>query len=265
MQVAVNEQFGMLAQFLPTWQGSSLCSTESPAEASSGLSRVLIMEGNDALARLLATGLSAESLAVELVPDPASVMRQLEKRTCQLLILDLDQPDMDGLATLRTLRAMQPEMHILVLSGRTGVEGLVAAFDHGADEYLMKPFSLLEMMARVRALRRRCTFPVQALAPSTSKLVLHREQCRAERDGRMIDLTPREFALLDFMMQHAGKTLSRAMLTQQVWNMEVEGNTNIVDVYMKYLRDKLDGGHSEKLIRTVRGMGYMLQTQPSTT
>ena len=262
MQVALNEQFGMLAQFLPTWQGRSASSAETPAESPAGTYRVLIMERSDALARLLATGLSAEALAVEVVPDRASVARQLEKRTYHLIILDLDQPDMDGLATLRSLRAEQPEMHILVLSARTGVEGLVAAFDHGADEYLMKPFSLLEMMARVRALRRRSASPIQPETPSAGKLVLHREQCRAERDGRMIDLTPREFSLLDFMMQHAGKTLSRAMLTQQVWNMEVEGNTNIVDVYVKYLRDKLDGGHSEKLIRTVRGLGYMLQTQP---
>ena len=262
MQVAMNEQFGVLAQFLPTWQGESFASAEMPVETPKGAYRVLIMEGSDALARLLATGLSAESLSVEVVRNPASVARQLERRSYQLMILDLDQPDMDGLATLRTLRAEQPEMHILVLSGRTGVEGLVAAFDHGADEYLIKPFSLLEMMARVRALRRRSAPPVQVVTPAASKLVLHREQCRAERDGRVIDLTPREFALLDFMMQHAGKTLSRAMLTQQVWNMEVEGNTNIVDVYVKYLRDKLDGGSSEKLIRTVRGMGYMLQIQP---
>ena len=262
MQVAINEQFGMLAQFLPTWQGENVLSAKTPVEMPTGAYRVLIMEGSDALARLLATGLSAESLAVEVVADLASVARRLEKRSYQLMILDLDQPDMDGLATLRTLRTEQPEMHILVLSGRTGVEGLVAAFDHGADEYLMKPFSLLEMMARVRALRRRSASAIPAVTPTTSKLVLQREQCRAERDGRVIDLTPREFALLDFMMQHAGKTLSRAMLTQQVWNMEVEGNTNIVDVYVKYLRDKLDGGYSEKLIRTVRGMGYMLQMQP---
>ncbi len=262
MQVAMNEQFGVLAQFLPTWQGDSFPSAETIVETPTSAYRVLIMEGSDALARLLATGLSAESLAVDVVPDPASVARRLEKGSYQLMILDLDQPDMDGLATLRTLRAEQPDMHILVLSGRTGVEGLVAAFDHGADEYLMKPFSLLEMMARVRALRRRSTSAASAALPATGKLVLHREQCRAEREGRLIDLTPREFALLDFMMQHAGKTLSRAMLTQQVWNMEVEGNTNIVDVYVKYLRDKLDGGYSDKLIRTVRGMGYMLQVQP---
>ena len=261
MQVAVNEQFGMLAQFLPTWRGSSPSPAETAVDKADGAYRVLIMEGSVALARLLATGLSAESLAVDVVPDPASVARQLEKRTYRLMILDLDQPEMDGLATLRTLRAQQPEMHILALSGRTGVEGLVAAFNHGADEYLMKPFSLLEMMARVRALRRRSASPTQAVTPAAGKLVLHREQCRAERDGRIVDLTPREFALLDFMMQHAGKTLSRAMLTQEVWNMEVEGNTNIVDVYVKYLRDKLDGGNNEKLIRTVRGMGYMLQTQ----
>ena len=115
-------------------------------------------------------------------------------------------------------------------------------------------------MARVRALRRRSNVSVQT-GPKASKLVLFPDQCRVERDGRNIDLTPREFALLDTLMQNAGKTLSRAMLTQQVWNMSAEANTNIVDVYIKYLRDKIDGEHDEKLIRTVRGMGYLLQMQ----
>ncbi len=257
MQAAISEQMGMLAQFLPSMEGS----TERRSEVSSEAYRVLIMEGSVSLARLLATGLSAESLTVEVMPDLHATMRQMQKRSHQLLILDMDHPDVDGLALLRILRTQHPHMRVLVLSGRVGFEGLVAAFDHGADDYLMKPFSLLELVARVRALRRRANDPVQPVREQASKLVLHPDQCRVERGGCAIDLTPREFALLEFMMQHAGKTLSRAMLTAEVWKMDVEANTNIVDVYIKYLRDKLDEGHSEKLIRTVRGIGYVFQAQ----
>ena len=160
---------------------------------------------------------------------------------------------------MQTLRTKRPNLRVLVLSGRAGVDGLVTALDHGADDYLMKPFSLIELMARVRALRRRSDVVETMPVTKPSKVVLNRDQYRVQRDGRNIDLTPREFDLLEYMMEHAGKTLTRAMLTQEVWNMPADANTNIVDVYVKYLRDKLDGEHDEKLIRTVRGIGYLFQ------
>jgi two-component system copper resistance phosphate regulon response regulator CusR len=262
MQMAVSEQSGVLARFLPLLNSDLMglpdLAKETVVAAESY--RVLIMEGSASLARLLATGLSAESLAVDMTHDMEAALRQLEHHSYNLVILDLDQPEMDGWNVLQSLRMRRPDVRVLVLSGRTGVEDLVRALDCGADDYLMKPFSLLEMTARVRALRRRSNGAVQ-VGPRPSKLVLYPDQCRVERDGRNIDLTPREFALLDVLMQHAGKTLSRAMLTQEVWNMPVEANTNIVDVYIKYLRDKIDGDSEEKLIRTVRGMGYVLQMQ----
>lgn len=261
MQVLVNEQLGMLAQFLPIVPERTERGFESAAASTVDMYRVLIMEGSPSLARLLATGLSAESLVVEVIADLDEAMQQMNERSYQLLILDMDLRAIDGRALLRQLRAEQPDMRVLVLSGRIGVEGLVTALDEGADDYLLKPFSLLEMMARVRALRRRWNSSTQSRSLQASKLVLHRDQCQVERGGRMIDLTPREFSLLEFMMQRAGETLSRAMLVQEVWNMELEATTNIVDVYVKYLRDKVDEGHSEKLIRTIRGRGYMFQAQ----
>lgn len=258
MQAVISEPYGMLSRFIP------MATEGSPVEDASSLEatpfRVLIMEASVPLARLLATGLSAESLSVELPGDIASALKRFDSNTCELLILDLDIPEMDGLGLLRELRAKHPDVRILALSGRSGTGDLVAALDNGADDYLPKPFSLLEMMARVRALRRRS----QAAAPASAKgpsVVLHRDQCCVERDGRFIELTPREFTLLEYLMEHAGKTLSRAVLTQEVWNMPAEGNTNIVDVYIKYLRDKLDGDHPVKMIRTVRGMGYLYQAQ----
>lgn len=257
---AAMEPTGMLAQFLPMMSREARFQPHAAEGARLATYRVLIMEGSVSLAKLLATGLAAESITVDVTHEMDAAMERLGSRSYNLMILDLDQPEVDRKSLLESLRAGQPEIRILTLSGRTAIEDLVLALDHGADDYLLKPFSLLELMARVRALRRRSNVPVQR-APKTSKLVLYPDQCRVERDGRNIDLTPREFALLETLVQNAGKTLSRAMLTQQVWNMPAEANTNIVDVYIKYLRDKIDGEHDEKLIRTVRGMGYLLQIQ----
>lgn len=261
MQATIAEQYGMLSQFLPTiLHGSSITDT-SARNARGNPFRVLIMEASIPLARLLATGLVADSLAVEVTHDLNSGLQQFEKLESELLILDLDMAGGDGPGLLRRLRSQRPEIRILAVSGRGEIGDMVSALDNGADDYLPKPFSLLEMMARVRALRRRSQVIDQSGARKSTALVLHRDQCRVERDGRQIDLTPREFTLLEYMMQNEGKTLSRSILTQEVWNMPAEGATNIVDVYIKYLRDKLDGDHEVKLIRTVRGMGYSYQAQ----
>jgi len=261
MQIAVSEQAGMLSQFLPMINNEIVRAAQPLEEARPATYRVLIMERSLPLARLLATGLSAESLLVDVTHDPESASCQFESRSYNLVILDLDVAENDGLNLIASLRGRRPEIRVLALGGQTGVAGLVNALDHGADDYLFKPFSLLEMMARVRALSRRSSQAAAPASPRANKLTLHRDQCRVERDGRNIDLTPREFALLEVLVENAGKTLSRSMLTQQVWNMPAEANTNIVDVYIKYLRDKIDGDHDEKLIRTVRGMGYLLQAQ----
>ena len=197
---------------------------------------------------------------MDVTHDMAEAMSQLESKPYHLLILDLDLADMDGAAVLQSMRSRRPDLRVLSLSVRGAVDDRVMALDQGADDYLLKPFSLLELMARVRVLRRRAGSTGQMMTPKTSKVTLCVDQCRVVRDGRSIDLTPREFALLEYMMQNPGKTLTRSMLSQEVWNMPAEANTNIVDVYIKYLRDKLDEGHDEKLIRTVRGMGYLFQT-----
>ena len=260
MHAATMEPTGMLAQFLPMLSREAAFQSHVAEEARPAAYRALIMESSVSLAKLLANGLTAESISVDVTHEMDAALERLESRSYNLVILDLDQPEVDRMKVLASLRASRPEIRILALSGRTAIEDLVTALDHGADDYLLKPFSLLELMARVRALRRRSNVSVQS-SPKASKLVLFPDQCRVERDGRSIDLTPREFALLEMLMQNAGKTLSRAMLTQQVWNMSADANTNIVDVYIKYLRDKIDGEHDEKLIRTVRGMGYLLQMQ----
>lgn len=257
MQATIAEQYGILSRFLPITPalvGPFPKTHPTPF-------RVLILESSVPLGRLLATGLLADNLSVELTHDLVSIRKHFDKLSPELLILDMDLPDMDGPRLLHDLRAQHPELRILALSTRGGIEDMVSALDNGADDYLPKPFSLIELMARVRALRRRSQANLQPPSARATPLVLHPEQCSVERDGRHIELTRREFTLLECLMQNSGKTLSRAVLAQKVWNMASEGSTNIVDVYIKYLRDKLDGDHDVKLIRTVRGMGYSYQTQ----
>lgn len=261
MQAVMSDQYGAFSQFLPSVHNRPNTLDASARDAQDTPFGVLIVEASVPLARLLATGLLTDCSSVEFSHDLNSGLRQFEKLKSELLIIDLDLPDLDAPAFLRGLRAQRPEARVLALSVRGGIEDMVAALDNGADDYLSKPFSLLELMARVRAIRRRTQTVNRSPMPKSASLVLHRDQCRVERDGRLIDLTPREFTLLEYLMQNPGRTLSRAVLTQEVWNMPVEGNTNIVDVYIKYLRDKLDGDHDIKLIRTVRGLGYSYHAQ----
>ena len=251
------EQSGYLSRFLPN-AGRFELEAEPQAAVHHGKRRLLVMEESVPLAKLLATGLAAERLSVDVTHDFQSALDLLAVNPYDMVILGTQTMENEARTQLLTVRSMQPSVQMLVLGGQSGVADLVSALDHGADDFLTKPFSLVELMARVRALLRRIS-EVKTPPRQREKLVLHADQCRVERDGRSIDLTPREFALLEVLVKNAGKTLSRAVLTQEVWNMAAEANTNIVDVYIKYLRDKIDGEHSEKLIRTVRGMGYVMQ------
>ena len=221
--------------------------------------RILVVEDDAPLARLLASGLAAESFAVDLVHDGEAAAKALESAEHSLVMLDLNLPKMDGLSVLQLVRSTQPLLPVLVLTGRSRTEDMVKALDLGADDCLLKPFSLLELMARVRVLLRRAASPGQEPVRQIG-LVLDRSEFRVERNGRQISLTPREFAVLEFLVLHTGKPISRATLMHEVWNMPLETNTNIVDVYMKYLRDKIDGPGEEKLIHTVRGVGYVLRS-----
>jgi DNA-binding response OmpR family regulator len=178
------------------------------------------------------------------------------------VILALDLPGMDGIALIERLRPAYPRLPMMVLTSRNRIEDKVAAFHSGADDYVTKPFSLMELMARVQALLRRNS----GMIPNCSQvgdLTLHREERRVERNGRRIDLTPREFAILDVMMRNAGRPVSRATLLDEVWNTAGEPATNIVDVYMKYVRDKVDLPGEPRLTHTVRGFGYELRDAQS--
>ncbi len=222
--------------------------------------RILIVEDDVSLAGFLARELQTECFHVDIVHDGEEALNKLQdERRYDLLILDLNLPKLDGLGLLHRARPAHPRLPMLVLTARSRVEDKVAAFQSGADDCLTKPFSFAELVARVKALMRRNS----GLIPNTSQvgdLTLHREERRVERNGRRIDLTPREFAILEFMMRNAGRPVSRATLFEEVWNMPSDPSTNIVDVYMKYVRDKVDRPGETKLTHTIRGIGYELRS-----
>jgi DNA-binding response OmpR family regulator len=166
-------------------------------------------------------------------------------------------PRLDGVSVLRHLRLRRPSMPVLVLTLRARVEDRVQCLDIGADDYLPKPFSFSELSARIRALLRRSHLPSESVLV-IDDLKLDRVEHRAERAGRRIDLTSKEFSLLEYLMRNAGRQVSRAMIIEHVWNLTFDTTTNVVDVYINYLRRKVDDGHPRKLIHTVRGVGYEL-------
>lgn len=251
---------------LKATEGESSPRADVPAAVTienAAVPRLLVVEDDVPLARLLGSWLQGEGFATELAYDGEEALCKIETNAYSLVLLDLNLPKMDGLTLLARVHADLPQVSVLVLTGRNRTEDLVLTLNQGADDCLVKPFSLVELLARIRALLRRgAGAPAAALASEAPKtqqgLMLNREEYRVERDGRRIDLTPREFALLEFLMEHSPRPVSRAVLMEQVWRVPFDPTTNIVDVYMKYLRDKIDLGGEQKLIRTVRGVGYAL-------
>jgi len=231
---------------------------KQPTEArSTHQARLLIAEDDLPLANFLKRGLQAERYTVYVAHDGASAFETLRRAQYDLLILDLNPPNLDGLSLLKRLRPTTAGLPILVLTGQSRVEDRVRALDSGADDCLVKPFSFHELTARTRALLRRN----QQAASGTMQvgdLVLNREEFRVERGGKRINLTAKEFLVLECLMMNARKTVSRSLLMEYVWKAPYDASTNLVDVYVKYVRDKVDGNSPLKLLRTIRGIGYTI-------
>jgi DNA-binding response OmpR family regulator len=221
---------------------------------------ILLVEEDPSLADFLRREFHAGSFLVDSVHDGEAAWATLQEQRYDLLILDLNIPKLDGISLIQRVREAKPRLPLLVLTARSRVEDKVLAFQSGADDFLSKPFSFAELLARTQALLRRHT----GLIPNTSRvgdLTLHREERRVDRNGRRIELTPREFSILEFMMRNAGRPIPRATLFEEVWNAPHDPSTNIVDVYMKYVRDKVDLPGERKLTHTVRGIGYELRDE----
>ena len=231
-----------------------------PAECNGASGRqVLVVEDDDSLAGFLCEELRGQGFIVDQVSDGEAGLNALEtKRRFDLLIVDLNLPKLDGISLIRKIRPEQPKLPILVLTARSRVEDRVNALQSGADDCMNKPFSLLELLARVHALLRRNSGMISDCS-TVGDLKLYREERRVERNGRRIDLTPREFAILEVLMRNPGHPVSRVTLLEEVWNMSRDATTNIVDVYVKYIRDKIDLPGEQKLTHTVRGFGYELR------
>jgi DNA-binding response OmpR family regulator len=223
-------------------------------------SKILVVDDDIPLGKFLIRELNRRHFSVEVRHDGQAGCDVLQESTFDLVILDLNLPKMDGMAVIGHVRLSQPRLPILVLTARNRTEDLVSALEGGADDCLIKPFSFLELLARVRCLLRRNSTS-EANASKVGNLTINRDEHWVMRGTRRIDLTVREFALLEYLMNNVGKAISRKTLMEEVWNIPCESTTNIVDVYMKYLRDKVDLPGEVKLIRTVRGVGYVLNNE----
>jgi DNA-binding response OmpR family regulator len=219
--------------------------------------RILIVEDDAALSSFIKKGLEAEHHAVDAALDGEQGLSLATGIDYDLAVLDLNLPGIDGLAVLRSLRQRKPKLPVIILTARSRVEDRVQCLDSGADDYLVKPFSFLELSARARALLRRSHLPSESVL-KVLDLSLDRVERKVQRGGRPIELTTKEFALLEYLMRNAGRRVTRAMIIEHVWNLTFDSATNIVDVYINYLRRKVDDGFPAPLIHTVRGVGYQL-------
>jgi DNA-binding response OmpR family regulator len=222
---------------------------------------ILMVEDDERLARLVQRVLNQERHTAELAFDGAQGLYLAQSGTFDLVILDRSLPGLDGLDICRQLRSSGIDTPVLMLTARDAVEDRVAGLDAGADDYLIKPFAMAELVARVNArLRRDRPAPVTTqLAVGDLTLDLLRRE--VTRDGVAVELTQREFALLEYLMRNAGVALTRARILEQVWQYESEADAKIVDTYVHYLRDKVDRGRPSPLIKTLRGVGYKLDAR----
>jgi DNA-binding response OmpR family regulator len=219
--------------------------------------RILVVEDDVPLASFIRKGLEEEHYAVDVAADGEQGRALAEDLDYDLVVLDLNLPKMDGMALLHCLRPSKPQLPVLVLTARSRVEDRVQTLNAGADDCLNKPFSYTELSARVRALLRRGR-PATDSSLRVLDLTLDRIERRVERAGKRIELTSKEFALLEYLMRNAGRRVTRSMIIEHVWNIDFDTTTNVVDVYINYLRKKIDDGATNKLIHTVRGVGYEL-------
>jgi two-component system, OmpR family, copper resistance phosphate regulon response regulator CusR len=219
--------------------------------------RILVVEDDAPLAEFLHQRLVQEQFAVQVVSDGGEAQRLVGEQSCDLVIVDLNQPEAAGLDLLRNIRVKKPDLPVLMVTGGSMVEERVRALDAGADDYIAKPFAFAEMAARIRAVLRRGSRPANAVL-SVDDLTVDRVSHTVQRAGRNIELSPKEFALLEFLMRHVGQPVTRSSIVEQVWKLNFDTMTNVVDVYINYLRRKVDTGYERALIRTIRGVGYQI-------
>ena len=220
--------------------------------------RILVIEDEKKIANFIKRGLKEEGYAVDTADDGEQGYFMATTQDYDLIVLDLMLPKIDGLTLCRRLRAEKVPSSILMLTAKDSVKDKVSGLDSGANDYITKPFAFEEFLARVRVLLRKqvsSTATKLTAGELTLDLVTH----KVSRGGKEIELTAKEYALLEYFMRNAGSCVTRTMISEHVWDMNFDSFTNVIDVYVNYLRKKLDGGPGKKLIQTVRGRGYILK------
>jgi len=223
--------------------------------------RVLVVEDEPKVADFIRRGLEQEGFAVDLLTDGREAAGHAAVVEYDAAVLDLMLPGRSGLQVLRDLRARQPRLPVLILTARNAIEERVAGLDAGADDYMGKPFALAELSARLRALLRRGE--PQHVTLRLADLEMHTARRTVTRAGRAIELTPKEYALLEFLMRHSDRPVTKSLIIEHVWDIHFDSVSNVVEVHVNALRNKIDRGFTPPLIHTIRGVGYMLTDRPS--
>ena len=220
--------------------------------------RILVAEDQKDMNRLISRRLAEEQYSVDSCYNGQEVLDYLECAEYDAVVLDIMMPVKDGLQVLKKLRAREDHIPVLLLTARDSVEDRVSGLDAGADDYLVKPFAFEELLARIRVMLRKPA-AVQTTVSRVADLEVHMDTRQVFRQGKEIRLSGKEFSLLRYMVQNSGIVLSREKLEQHIWNYDYAGGSNVIDVYIRYLRKKIDDGYEKKLIHTVRGAGYVLK------
>ncbi|MEZ4865237.1 MAG: response regulator transcription factor [Caldilineaceae bacterium] len=220
--------------------------------------RVLVIEDEAKIAAFIKRGLEEHAYAVDVAHDGAEGYEWARNFDYDFIVLDLMLPKVNGLELCQRLRAEGNHANLIMLSAKDTVADRIAGLDAGADDYLVKPFAFGELLARLRAVRRRSTDQSRITSLTVGDLTLNLLTHQAERAGQVIDLSAKEFALLEMLMRHPNQVLSRTLIAEHVWDYDFYNESNVVDVYIRYLRRKIDDPFAMKLIQTVRGMGYRL-------
>jgi len=223
--------------------------------------RLLLAEDDPKLADFVARSLRAERLSVDISGDGGQTLADIGSHDYDLLLLDLSLPKVSGTDVLKQVRRSNPALPILILTARDAIEEKVRHFEAGADDYLTKPFDIAELLVRVKALLRRAPGP-RADVILISNLEVNRLTHEVRRGGQTIELTAKEYALLEYLLSSPSRVFSRSMILEHVWDQSFEGVTNIVEVYVRHLRQKVDDPFAAKLIHTVRGVGYCVRETP---
>jgi heavy metal response regulator len=222
--------------------------------------RILVVEDEKKVARFIQQGLEEERYTVDIAFDGEQGLQMAQSQGYDLIIMDIMLPRKNGIEVTRELRTREGNTPILMLTAKSAIEDKVVGLDSGADDYLTKPFAFAELLARVRSLLRRGSMEKSTIL-SVADLELDTITHKARRGNRTIELTAKEYALLEFLLRNRDRVLSRTIISEHIWDYNFDTGTNLIDVYVNHLRSKIDSGFDRKLIHTVRGVGYVLKEE----